>query len=221
MNIINNFDIFIFDLDDTIVKTEQYHYNAWLHTLKYFIDKHFYIDYIFFCKKFHSIVENNIKIYLENELELKNYDEIIEYKNNYYLNLINENKNKIKLVDGFDKFINKIIENNKEFIIVSNSPKEQIDFFSHLFPILQKSSKNYYREIIKKRKPNAECYKMVFCDFPNKKMIGFEDSITGIHSITQVPEISTYFINKPSYIHYDFIITNYKINCITNYLELI
>jgi beta-phosphoglucomutase-like phosphatase (HAD superfamily) len=168
------------------------------------------------------LIENNIRIYLENELNLKNYDEVISYKNMYYLNLIKENKDKIEMIEGFDIFVNKIIESNKEFIIVSNSPKAQIELFSNIFQILQKSSKNYYRETFNKRKPNPECYETVVKDFLGKKMVGFEDSITGIHAITQVSEIVTYFINEPSYVYYDYIKQNYNnIISISSYLEIL
>jgi hypothetical protein len=52
-------------------------------------------------------------------------------------------------------------------------------------------------------------------------MVGFEDSITGIQSITQVPEIFTYFINTYEYIHYEYILKNYNVIQINDYLELI
>ena len=218
--LIEKYDLFIFDLDDTLVKTEKYHYEAWLKTLKEIVGKDFYIDYNFFCSKFHSMIEKSIKIYLENDLNLYNYKEIIEYKNNYYMNIIKENKSYITLVDGAESFINKICDSNKNFIIVSNSPKEQIEFFLELFPVLKKSSKNYYREILKNKKPNPECYQKVLIDFPNKRLVGFEDSITGIQSITQVPEICTYFINTYDYIHYDYILHNYNVIQINSYLDL-
>jgi hypothetical protein len=76
------------------------------------------------------------------------------------------------MIEGFEDFIKKIIENKKEFIIVTNTLKENIDFFSELFPILKKSSKNYYREMFKNKKPNPECYLNVLKDFSNKKMVG-------------------------------------------------
>jgi hypothetical protein len=98
----------------------------------------FYIDYNFFCSKFHSMVENNIKNYLVDELKIKNYDEIIQYKNDVYLNIIKENKSKIYLVDGLEVFLNKILENDKKFIIVSNSPKAHLDLFFDFFQILHK-----------------------------------------------------------------------------------
>ena len=33
-NIINKYDLFIFDLDNTIINTEQFHYRAWLKTIR-------------------------------------------------------------------------------------------------------------------------------------------------------------------------------------------
>ena len=47
-NLINNFDLFIFDLDDTLVKSEKYHYTAWLITLKNAINDDFYFVYFYF-----------------------------------------------------------------------------------------------------------------------------------------------------------------------------
>jgi len=221
MDIINKFDLFIFDLDDTIVKTEKLHYNAWIETLRFFYDPNYDIDFNFFCLKFHSIKENSIKSFISEELKLNNYEEIISYKNKAYLDIINQNINNIELIEGLEKFINKILINNKQFVIVSNSPKIHLDYYSNLFPILKNSSKNYYREILINKKPNPECYLKVVEDFPNMKMIGFEDSITGIHSITQVDNIELiYFINTKDYYYYEYIINNYKVIQINNYLEI-
>jgi len=217
---IYKYDLFIFDLDDTIVKTELYHYEAWITTLKQLVNIQFNMDYEMFCIKFHSLMENNIKNYLINELKLINIDNIIDTKNKLYLEIINKNKNNIYLLNGFEVLINNIVNKGKEFVIVSNSLKSNIDFFSELFPILKKSSKNYYREILVNKKPNSECYKKVLIDFPGKRMVGFEDSITGIHSITQLPEIVTYFINNKNYIHYNYIMDNYNVIHINDYYSL-
>jgi beta-phosphoglucomutase-like phosphatase (HAD superfamily) len=220
--LINNYDLFIFDLDDTIVKTEKYHYEAWLLTLKHFLnDNSFNFSFNFYCSKFHSFECDSIQKYLINELKIKNYDESIKFKNDMYLKIINKNRSNICLVDGFEFFLNKILENNKQFVIVSNSPKIHIELFSDFFPLLKKSSKNYYREILNNKKPNPECYQIVVKEFPNKRMVGFEDSITGIHSITQVDDISlVYFINTQDYNYYKYIINNYHVKQINNYLEI-
>jgi beta-phosphoglucomutase-like phosphatase (HAD superfamily) len=79
-SLIDNYDLFIFDLDDTLIKTENYHYIAWLTVLKEVKNENFYIDFNTFCSKFHSNKENNIKTYLLDELNITNYDKIIEKK---------------------------------------------------------------------------------------------------------------------------------------------
>lgn len=221
MNHFDNYDLYIFDLDDTIVKTEHLHYEAWIKTLKYFINGDFHISKNFFLSKFHCIKPDTIVKYLSEELNITNYQDAINYKNELYYKLISEKKNTFQLIDGLSNYLENITKLNKEFVIVSNSLKSNIDFFSDLFPILKKSSKNYYREIIKNKKPNPECYLTVVKDFPSRRMIGFEDSITGIHAITAVPEIKTMFINTSDYYHYDYIMKNYKITNIQNYSDLI
>lgn len=220
-NIINSFDLFIFDLDDTLVKTEEIHYKAWLITLQRFTNKKFYISENEFCSIFHSNTQNNIQNYLMSLLNIEKCDHIIEFKNKTYLEIINQKKNDIKMIDGCQDFLNKIIENNKEFVIVSNSLKIHIDFFIELFPILEKSSKNYYREMFQKLKPNSECYLKVLHDFPNKKIIGFEDSITGVHAMTQIPDIISYYINSDKYFHHNYILGNYNVIYIKNYYDLL
>jgi transketolase len=220
-NIINSYDLFIFDLDDTLVATEKYHYKAWMKVLKNKIDVNFSISFEYFCEKFHSKDPESIKKYLINQLNLENLEELIIEKKNTYLNLLEENKDFLKLIDGAEEFLKLIIKNNKKFVIVSNSFKCNIDFFMEIFPILSYSSKNYYREMFQNKKPNPECYLKVVNDFPNVRMIGFEDSITGIEALTKVKNITPIFINTPNYIYYHFIINNYhELVTIQNFKEL-
>ena len=219
-NIFNNYDIFVFDLDDTLIKTEQYHYEAWLETIRLFLNNEFRLSFKEFTSIFHSIKQDSIKNYLIDELKIENYEDAIKTKNQLYYNLINKNKDNLKMVDGADKFIQKILKNKKKFVIVTNSPKEQIEFLSDVFSILKKSTKNYYREMFKNKKPNPECYFKVINDFPNEKIVGFEDSITGIHAMTNA-NIDTYYINESSYIHNEYILKNYKVNPIKNFYKFL
>jgi len=218
--LIEKYDLFIFDLDDTLVKTEKYHYEAWLKTLKEIVGKDFYIDYHFFCSKFHSMIENSIKIYLENDLKIseKEYDNIYNLKITNYLKIIEDNKKTIVLIPELDIFLNKIIASSKKFVIVTNTSKCNLDFYLDLFPILQQSSKTYYREMLIHKKPNPECYLKVEQDFPNLRKVAFEDSITGIHALSLIPSISIIFINSSDYYYYDYIIETYSLeNIIVNY----
>jgi beta-phosphoglucomutase-like phosphatase (HAD superfamily) len=220
-NIIKEYDLFIFELDDTIIKTEKYHYNAWLRILKNRIDLNFSISFEYFCEKFHSKDPESIKKYIINQLNLENYDDIVLEKQKIYLDILNENINKLVLINGFEDFIKLILKYDKKFVIVSNSFKSSIDFFIKVFPILNNSSKNYYREMFKNKKPNPECYLKVIEDFPNTKKIGFEDSITGIEALVKSKLITVVFINNSKYIHYNYIINNYQnIISINDYSEL-
>jgi beta-phosphoglucomutase-like phosphatase (HAD superfamily) len=166
------------------------------------------------------MIPNNIQKYIKSLLNIEVCEDVIEYKNKTYFEIIIKKKNEIQMVDGCKEFIKKIIKKNKEFVIVSNSLKSHIDFFSELFPILKNSSKNYYREMFKNKKPNPECYLKVLNDFPNKKMVCFEDSITGIHSVTRIPEIVSYYINTNNYFHHNYILNNYNVIHINNYNDL-
>ena len=192
---INNYDLFIFDLDDTLIKTEEYHYKIWLKTLQDIINPDFTFTYNFFSSKFHSKEEYSIKNYIVNDLKLNNFNEIINKKNSLFFEFINKEKNNIKLIDGTEEFINYIIKNNKKFIIVTNSSKKILEFYLELFPILKKSTKNYCIEDFINKKPSPDCYLKVINDFSNYKMIGFEDSITGIHSLYTSNRLTSYIQN--------------------------
>ena len=43
---IDKYDLFIFDLDDTLIKTEYYHYESWLNILKEYFGSGFFIKKI-------------------------------------------------------------------------------------------------------------------------------------------------------------------------------
>jgi HAD superfamily hydrolase (TIGR01509 family) len=216
MEYIFNYDLFIFDLDDTLIKTELMHYEAWFKVLKEEINN-FEMDFTLYCQKFHSIENDFIKKYFEEELKLTNYIDLTNKKIYYYNELIKQND--IKFIDGADNFINKIIENNKKFVIVTNSSKYSVDIIINKLPLLKKANKIYYKEMFVNKKPNPECYIKVINDFCNyKKIIGFEDSLTGIQAITQVKEIKPIFINSTNYYHYNYIINKYKTEFINNYI---
>ena len=116
--LIDKYDLFIFDLDDTLVKTEQYHYTSWLTVLKELKSNNFYFDYFFYCSKFHSDNKDSIINYLKNELYIENYENIMLKKNNFYFNLIKKEKNNIELTNGALEFLESIIKLNKTCCLI-------------------------------------------------------------------------------------------------------
>ena len=152
LNFIKKYDIFLFDLNNAIVNVEEFHYKAWLETLQNILGSHFIFSYDYFCEKFHPKDSESINNYLTKILKLDNYKDIMIEKNKRYIDILNKNINNIKLIDGFELLINLIIENNKSFIIISDTYKDNVDFFIKLFPILNKATTFYYRELFNNNK---------------------------------------------------------------------
>ena len=172
---INKYNLFIFDLNNAIIDIEKYHYQAWLETLK--------IDFSFeyFCDKFHPKDFDSIKNFLSNKLNLNNYEELMIEKNKNYLNILNSNINNIKLIDGIENLINTILLNNKKFIIISDTFKDNIDFFINLFPFLKKADNYYYRKDGKKF--NKDTYLNIINDYSEYKIIYFTYYIAVINTL--------------------------------------
>jgi len=166
-SIINKYDIFIFELNNAIVDIEKYQYLAWKKTL----NLNFSFDY--FCNKFHPKDFDSIRNFLSNTLNLTNYEELMVIKNNNYLEILSQSINEIKLIDGFTELLNDIIDKKKQCIIVSDTYKDNIDFFLNLFPILKKANKYYYRELFNVNKFNHEVYLQIIDKYSNQKVIYF------------------------------------------------
>jgi beta-phosphoglucomutase-like phosphatase (HAD superfamily) len=218
-SIIQNYDLFIFDLDDTLIMTEKYHYASWLEVLKEYFDNTFYISFSKYCSKFHSLREDGIKYYLTEELKIENYLELCLYKNEKYFKLLSYNKNNLRLNNGVYEFLQNIINNNKKFVIATNTTPENLNFIISLFPILKKSNKNYIGGKDIKKKPSPDIFLKILIDFPDhNKIIAFEDSLTGIEALSKVPIIQTIFVNDTEYVHYNYIINNYNIITIRDFI---
>jgi HAD superfamily hydrolase (TIGR01509 family) len=209
LDIIDKYDLFIFDLDDTILMTEIIHNKAWNITLSHYLKKEYSLNFKEYCNIFHS--NNGINFipeYLENELKLNNQADVREYKKNIYFNIIKEND--VKLNEGVEEFINLIINNNKKFVIVTNTEKENVYIFINKYDFINKCERIYTKEMFVNKKPDPECYLKICEDYKEYKKIGFEDSLTGVHALSQVNEIDGYFVNNKEYSHYEYIINNYK-----------
>lgn len=208
--IISEYDMFVFDLDDTLVKTEHLHYDAWMHVLTKYMGPTFSLSYYEFVYKMHSNNGFPVVKYLKDDLNLSNYQDLITEKNKYFLELIENDPKKITLCNGVENFLTQITRLGKPFVIVTNNVKRNVDHICSMFPVLNQAKKIYTREMMTRKKPDPECYLRVLDDFPNKKMIGFEDSLTGIHSIVCSKNIDVVFINNKDYPYYQYILETYQ-----------
>ena len=206
---LNDYDLFVFDFDGSIMDTEKIHYKAWINTLQKNVCKNIFFDYGTYIKNFHTIDTSNKKKYLLMKYDIQNYDVLYELKQKEYNKLINENE--IFLVKGFEKIIEFIHNNNKKFVIVTNTSIKNINFFSEKYPIITKNiDKIYTKENFINKKPHPECYLKVINDYPNHKIIGFEDSLYGFHCLYQVDKIKPVYIYHDDYYYNEYIIKTYN-----------
>jgi putative hydrolase of the HAD superfamily len=215
---LNEYDVFVFDLDDTLVMTEKIHYQCWLETINNYVTVNFNFDE--FCSMFHSDTENNIRNYLKNVLMIENYQKVTDEKNKMYTNIVITHPERFIMNSGSPELLQSILNTGKQFVIVTNTRSEIVRIFQKQFDIMSRATKIYCKEDFKNPKPNPECYLKVIDDFPNSKLIVFEDSITGIHAASSA-QLDAIFVNSENYVHYSKIIKNYQlITAVTDFKEL-
>ncbi len=182
---INNYDIFIFDLDGTIIDSEIIHYQAYNNQLNNQLSYQSYCDIFHTNKKEDFIKANNIDI-IKKEKDFKEL-----YKSN------------AKLIDGFEVFLNSLINTGKITCIVTNSNKERCEFIKTLHPILNYIDLWITKDDVINVKPNPEGYIKAIQQFANsnelEKIIIFEDSYIGLESIINIPYVFKVFMNTNNY----------------------
>ena len=210
MNKLLEYDLFVFDFDGTIMDTESIHCKAWEIVISNHLDKDIIININDYQKYFHSLIKDYPKNYLNINYKIKfeDFDNLYKLKQFKYEELIKTEN--IKLIEGVEYFLNYLIDNNKKFIIVSNTSRKFIDFYCIKYPILNNVFKIYTKELFVNRKPNPECYLNIVNEFKNHKIIGFEDSLTGMSALYQVNNITPVLVYDEEYYYNDLIINDYK-----------
>ena len=215
---IDDFDVFIFDFDGTIMNTEHTHYFCWKKALQTCIPN-FNISSDEYFKHIHNIDTQTFKNYLLNNYNITHYDKIYKIKGKFYEEEIEKRYH--TFIDNFEMFLYRLSINNikKELVIVTNSSISSLNIFKDFYPQLS-LFKVYTKENFSKKKPDPECYQKMAEIYKNKRIACFEDSLVGIHALSQVPEITPFQIKPTHYYYNDFIKENYKVNIIKSYDEI-
>lgn len=210
---IDDYDLFIFDFDGTILDTESNHYLSYMKTFKD-LGKNIEIDKQNFFGLVHNIDKTNFFNFLK-EVGLDNYNELYKYKSKIFLEIMD--KARVSYIGNIEKFIDKIKNKNKEMIIVTNSSKQTMDNLKTKYSLLNLFDKIYTKDNFTKKKPDPECYLKIQDIYKNKRMIGFEDSYQGFHALSFAKSIKPFFIKSNDYYYNDVIKNNYEVEIIDNY----
>jgi arabinose-5-phosphate isomerase len=188
--------------------TEAYHCKAWSSALSKVKNTEIILSMPDYQKYFHSLNDRDSKIILKTLYEITDYDNVYKIKQEYYQNFIKSED--IQFVKGAKNFLKFIIDNNKKFIIVTNTAKEFIKIFKEKYPILSEALKIYTKDFFVHRKPNPECYLKIMDEYRIEKKIAFEDSLVGIHALYQVNDITPVLIYDEKYYYINDIYKNYS-----------
>jgi len=219
-----SYDLFIFDLDGTIIDSEKLHYKAWIKAIELFFnnEKEIILTMAEHHKYCHSLKKNSYKdfLYYKFGIGIEEYEGLYKIKQNMYNELIHHN---IELVYRIESFFNFLKENKKRIIIVTNTSQKSINILAQKFEIIGYAEKIYTKELFFNKKPNPECYLRVLLDYPGTKKIGFEDSLIGMHALYQVSDIKPILIYNDDYYYTKEILEKYPniIKCIDYDIEFL
>jgi len=210
------YDIYIFDIDDTLVQTEQYHYQAWKTVLLNF---HCDLSPDIFFRTFHALEnETSIPHYIDSLPIEVSYKELREMKKKEFIRILSSTV--VQMTPGAESFLHRILDQNKQFVLVTNSTEEILSLYVEQFPILSRALRHYTQETHILPKPHPECYMRVLDDFPNHTKVVFEDSLVGIHSAYHACspyKIPVYFVNREEYFYKEYIASHYSVTHIPDF----
>ena len=190
MDWIKDFDLFLFDFDGLLVNTEHIHYQAYTNMLR---DRGHNLDWSFdkYLQIAHSS-SDGLKIAILSEFpdlleQGALWTDLYNEKKKHYLKLLLSSK--VELMKGVEKLLLELQKENKKRVVVTHSPKEQVDLIKANNPILKIISYWITREDYLNPKPAPDGYLRAIELYGEKedKIIGFEDSYRGLKSLLDTP----------------------------------
>jgi beta-phosphoglucomutase len=193
MKWIDEFDLFLFDFDGLLVNTEPLHYEALKRLCR---TKNLELNWTFdqYCYEVHLGSENLKRAVYDTFPTLlqtePNWSVFYEGKKKFYMDLLKSSS--LNLMNGVDRVLDQIKNKKKKSCIVTNSPKEQIEFIRSKIPQLRAIEHIVSREQYKTPKPSSECYLRAIELYGEMgdKIIGFEDSMKGLKALEDSPLMS-------------------------------
>ena len=192
MKWIENFQLFLFDLDGLLVDTENVHYEAYKEMLK---KRGFDLkwDFFKFCEIAH-FDENSLQkgVYCAfPDLFIKepNWEILKKEKNIIFIDLLKTSK--IKMLPGVESLLKELQYKNIKRCVVTNSFKIMTDLIRVKQPCLNTIPHWLTREdyLLPKPYPDGYLHAIKLYGKKGDKIIGFEDSLRGIKALQQTASI--------------------------------
>ena len=167
----------LLDLDGTLIDTEGLHYNAYKKAFAKW-------GYTFDEDDFQKLIHNG------SYPACQNLDEIRAFKNKNLQSF----DGPIQWMRGADIFLEKLLSAGVNFAIVTNTKKENVNFFKQKLPVLSKVTNWITREDTPLGKPHSQPYEEAKNRFwiEGQTIIGFENTLAGLRSLEKITRIIYY-----------------------------
>jgi dTDP-4-dehydrorhamnose reductase len=169
------------DLDGTIINSSKAHYSAYVMAFK-----EIGISFIDFAE-WNQIISND---HINNYFKLHYDDEMIRMikrRKTHFMKMQDD----ISFTNNCESFLHHLINNNINFVVVTNTDKETVDIIKTKLPLLDKIKNWITREDYNEAKPCGDCYKLAMSKyyFNEPCVIGIEDTRVGFTSIKTVTDL--------------------------------
>jgi beta-phosphoglucomutase len=179
-SIINKNTLILIDLDGTLIDSESLHYTMYVHAYKLY-------DYDFTHTDYFNLQQYGIYPICNIDIHKIRYEKNKALRSSLY---------DLTFINGADKLLEYIIKYNIPHCIVTNTSKENVEWFKKKLPLLQKIKNWVTREDYTHPKPHHEPYTIakerygMNCAY----YIGIENTLVGYKSISKVINSSIYMV---------------------------
>jgi beta-phosphoglucomutase-like phosphatase (HAD superfamily)/D-arabinose 5-phosphate isomerase GutQ len=177
----DQFDLFVFDLDGTVVNTEYLHYQSYLQTFKSY-QSNFNFTFNEYCKVVH-FSDNSMQEYIKTNFSFINFEKFYKQKKEYFLQKLDNN---LEFCEGFVSFFSEIKNLTKKTAIVTHSDRDVVNKIISQLPLINEFDIIITKDDYHFKKPHPEPYLKAIAHFNGcgcNNIIGFEDSYKGYTSL--------------------------------------
>ncbi len=179
----------LMDLDGTLIDSDPAHFEAYRKTFKN-QGRELTWEEFEHAIHFTSIEE------LYKQKNFKNYEfELLKKMKKEYF----KQTESISFLPGAEQFLQKCLEQKINFVIVTNTSREIVEFIQTKLPLLHRC-RIITREDYKNPKPDPECYRKAKELYwkGEKYIVGFENTVNGYKALKEVSNIQYFISQKPN-----------------------
>lgn len=186
MNNLYSYDLFLFDLDGLLINTEPIYYKAFQNTWKAF-SVFVPIDF----STYYSLAALGRSAF--QQALISQFPQTAAFFPAFFNERDYHYKQIIKctspqLMEGAEDLLNRLIQKNKPFGVVTNSSSTITDYFRDKLPLLNQAHFWVTRDLYSRAKPAPDSYQYAYQHYGiGKKILGFEDSLKGLRALAKIP----------------------------------